>query len=214
MSKCRSFTYYFAFFICFSLILCSCSSENSITSSFSSRKYTPGRFNNTPGSIDKVAANNSKLVNIAVSQSIEAKTVKQNVLHASFVSPSVTASAQIQLKATMPQQKKQADFTGIIKSLNLNVADTVNDSLDDGYAKEQRTNRILGVIGFTTAIAGAVFLFVPEFIIAAILLVIGFIISAIGIRRGSNSLLAFLGFVVSILGILALLDILIVVRQG
>jgi hypothetical protein len=213
MSKRSSFIYYFTFFLCFSMMLCSCSSENSITSSFSSRKYTQGYFVNTPGSIEKVATNDTKPSKITTARPIEARIVKQNVLHVNNVLSPVVASSQIQPKAVVPQQKSKNDFTCMIKSLKLNVADTVNDSLDDGYAKEQRTNRVLGIIGFTTAVAGAVFIFVPEFIVAALLVAAGFVISAIGIRRGSNSLFAFFGFIISILGIVVLLDILIAVKQ-
>jgi|GEM_PF-6577622 hypothetical protein len=214
MSKSSSYIYNFTLFLCTSILLSSCSSENSITSSFSSRKYTPGHFDNTPGNIDKAPSTDAKSLKIAVSQLPETRIVKQSIVHENIAASSVAVSSQVQLKTTTSQQKSKNDFTGMIKSLKLSVRDTVNDSLDDGYAKEQRTNRILGIIGFTSAVAGAVIFFIPEFYIAAVLLVAGFIISAIGIRRGSNSLFAFFGFVISILGILALLDILIVVRQG
>ena len=218
MSKYRSFIYNFAFFLCFSVMLSSCSSDSGMASSFGKRKYTKGYYLNTTGRIGDIipvsASTTPKANMVAEQATVIINRAKQVIPIQSQTVSSVSVKPSAQVKSVTSYPKSKADFTSMGQSVKMVVRDTVQDSNDDGYKKEQRTNRVLGIIGFTTAVAGAVFLFIPEFVVAAILLAAGFIISAIGIRRGSNSLLAFFGFVVSILGILALLDILIVVKQG
>jgi len=182
-----------------------------VASSFGKRKYTKGYFINIP-------ANNENITRNTEESAIEKSSVpalpmpvialNKSIRIQSSSVPMTIANSTKELKASDTRHKGIEKFNSAFKQLRPDTSHVAQDTIDEFY-KERKTNRILGAIGITAAVAGVVFIFLTNFILAPIFIAIGLIISAIGIKRGSNSLLALFGFIVSAIGVILLLDILI-----
>jgi hypothetical protein len=204
----------------FSLIaalLSSCGSGNNVVSSLGKRKYTKGFYLNLPSANERVATISDKVVEHTtgvnrVSESVLVPVAKsKNAEVENICNPDIALASQQVVRRVSAYENKRKN-AGSLKALKPDNDKYVSDNAED-ERKEKQLNRVLGIVGFTAAVAGAILLFMPNFPIAGACLLIGLIISAIGIKRGSSSLLAFFGFIISAIGALALLDILIVVNQ-
>ncbi len=197
--------------ICISILASSCNSGNSIVSSFSKRKYTKGYFINTPSNVYNIAGNTEKPVIEKVAAKVlpqKVITINKNIINQHSLSTAPITNSRKELKPTNTRLKDLEEFSSTLKIMRPDTSHVAQDTVDEFY-KERKTNRILGVIGMTAAVAGIVFIITTNFILAPIFIAIGLIISAIGIKRGSNSLLALFGFIISAIGVILLLDILI-----
>jgi hypothetical protein len=201
-------------FILVSVMLSSCSISNSVVSSFGKRKYTKGYFVNMPGSVNNErSVNQGHDVIASVSETNTGKTITDEnseiTDHIENTTVSAPALNEVHVKPSVKENIAQAPTLTkeLLPDTNI-VADTIDD-----YAKDKKIDRVLGITGFVFAVAGAVCIFLPNFILAPILIVIGLAISAIGVKRGSNSLFAFIGFVIGALGVVVLLSLLIAAKQ-
>ena len=207
--KTNVLTYSIALF-CLSILACSCNSGNRVVSSFGKRKYTKGYFINIPAN-NEIVANNTEEPQV---EKIGVTTLPMPVIALNKSlrippSPEPTiANPTKELKALSTRHKGMEEFSSVLKIMRPDTSHVAQDTIDEFY-KERKTNRILGVIGITAAVAGVMFIFLTNFILAPVFIAIGLVISAIGIKRGSNSLLALFGFIISTIGVILLLDILI-----
>ena len=199
-------------------LLSSCGSSNNVVSSLGKRKYTGGFYVNLPGANERVARISGKVVepSMETNKTAEpeivpvAETQKTEVEKSPKTEISIISSQAIKQIPVYENKKKTVVTT--VKEIKPDNNKQISDSAED-EKKDKQFNRIIGVIGFTAAVAGAILLLMPSFIIAGICLAVGLVVSAIGIKRGSSSLLAFFGFIISALGVLALIDLFIVTNQ-
>jgi hypothetical protein len=197
--------------ICISILVISCNSSNNLVSSFSKRKYTKGYFINTPSSPEPVISKTKKheienVATSALSSPVIIVIKDNNTQHKQ--APVVSSSIKEELRPVNKKPNNIAEFNTALRIMRPDTSHIAQDTIDEFY-KERKTNRILGAIGMTAAVAGIVFIFLTDFILAPIFILIGLVISAIGIKRGSNSLLALFGFIISTIGVIILVDILI-----
>ncbi|HWY98209.1 MAG TPA: hypothetical protein VNY36_03890 [Bacteroidia bacterium] len=199
-------------------LLSSCGSSNNVVSSLGKRKYVKGFYINLPATNERVDVISSK----AVKNTTEIKKVskpefvpvaKTNNVVIEKITKTETSTVYTQMVKLIPvYENRNKPTVMVLKELKPDNDKQISDSAED-EKKEKQLNRVLGIVGFTAAIAGAIFLLIPNFIIAAIGILVGLILSAIGIKRGSSSLFAFFGFVISAIGAIILLDIFIVANQ-
>ncbi|MGP8215921.1 MAG: hypothetical protein ACLQQ4_10190 [Bacteroidia bacterium] len=212
----RHFTDFIFIFVFIALALGSCSTDSRVVSSFGKRKYTKGYYVNLPASkesvtpvLSKPGIKNVKFAYHSISVEIAEKEngvtnieCENNIT--SFIPspeiPTTVVSHSPGLKICRTELQELRPDTNINKK--------IEEGLEEDR-KEKKTNRILGIIGCVAAVAGAIILIFSNLFVAGFCLLAGLIISAIGIRRGSNSLLAFFGFIISAIGVILIIAALI-----
>jgi|GEM_PF-3171460 len=208
---------YFIFFLFISALLCSCSSGGKLASSFGKRKYKTGYYFNFAQCKVNRAGAEARHYNSIASGSVS----KSNVIAAErkelAVKP-VEVLRPVQINR-QPSTLADAPAQASVKTLQQVVAPQTNFVKDnskgdhDWEENERRDRKInieLAVVSILAGIGGMALLGV-SFGAGAACIVLGMVLSVIGLKRGSSSFLTFIGFLINVIGLVVLIDYVIVV---
>jgi len=199
--------------VCFLIVtafLSSCSIRGTIGSSFNTRKYTPGYYFNVAGNKGKtnsytqvrkiVARPNSTMAKPVVPENKETdhRELTGNVNKVNSIAATSSIVLQTATKA------KSSLLSSQLKDINDN--NKGDHDWADQERKDRKVNILLALASIVLGIGGIYLLGSISFGAGAVCIVVGTVLSVIGLKRGSSSLFTFIGFIINVIGLIILID--------